>query len=33
MMPEVSGDIINYKRQANTAVGDVTIVVSWHTVN
>ena len=28
MLPGISGDVINYQRQANTAVGDVTIVVS-----
>jgi hypothetical protein len=33
MMPEVSGDVINYKRQANVALGNVTISISWHTVN
>jgi len=33
MMPEVSGDVINYKRQANIALGKVTISISWHTVN
>ena len=28
MMPEVSGDVINYKRQANIALGSVTISIS-----
>jgi len=28
MQPGISGDIINYQRQANTAVGNVNIVIS-----
>jgi hypothetical protein len=33
MQPGISGDIINYKRAAATSVGDVTIVIAWHTQN
>jgi hypothetical protein len=33
MQPGISGDIINYKRSALASVGDVTIVISWHTQN
>jgi hypothetical protein len=33
MQPGISGDEINYKRSAATSVGDVTIIISWHTQN
>jgi hypothetical protein len=33
MMPGISGDIINTNRSAYTAVGRVTIRISWHTLN
>jgi hypothetical protein len=33
MQPGISGDIINYRRSAVINVGDVTIVIAWHTKN
>jgi hypothetical protein len=33
MQPEESANTINYKRSAYTAVGNVTIVISWRTQN
>jgi hypothetical protein len=33
MQPGISGDIINTRRSAYSAVGNVTIVISWHTQN
>jgi hypothetical protein len=33
MQPGISGDIINSRRSAATSVGNVTIVISWHTQN
>jgi hypothetical protein len=33
MQPGISGDIINSARQAYSNIGDVTIVISWHTQN
>jgi hypothetical protein len=33
MQPGISGDIINTRRQANIALGNVTINITWHTQN
>jgi hypothetical protein len=33
MQPGISGDIINSRRSAVANVGNVTIVISWHTQN
>jgi hypothetical protein len=33
MQPGISGDIINAKRSAYSAVGNVTINITWHTQN
>jgi hypothetical protein len=29
LQPEISGDVINTRRSAYSAVGDVTINISW----
>jgi hypothetical protein len=33
MEPGISGDIINSKRSAYSAVGNITIIIIWHTQN
>jgi hypothetical protein len=33
MLPGISGDIINEKRSAYSAVGNITINITWHTQN
>jgi hypothetical protein len=33
MQPGISGDTINSKRSAYSAVGNVTIIITWHTQN
>jgi hypothetical protein len=33
MQPGISGDVINSARQAYSAVGNVTINITWHTQN
>jgi len=33
MQPGISGDIINTRRSAYSAVGNVTINITWHTQN
>jgi hypothetical protein len=33
MQPGISGDVINSARQVYSNIGDVTIVISWHTQN
>jgi hypothetical protein len=33
MQPGISGDVINSKRSAYSSVGNVTIIITWHTQN